>query len=58
MTKKPLYCECGGLIKLKSKEKQQKQMFKSLYIKGIMQYVPYTTKSISIYTCSKCGKRY
>ena len=52
MAKRKLYCECGGLIKLKSKTIQRKQ---SMYFR-LDKYFIDDSKNVSIYKCSKCGK--
>lgn len=64
--KRPLYCECGGLIKLKSKETSinipHSKAFEAFdkvnnYVEMQMMLMS-KSKTVSIYKCSKCGKRY
>ena len=54
--KRPLYCECGGLIKLKSRKKKFHPRGKYDYKSYL--YFMQKSKIISKYTCSKCGKEY
>jgi hypothetical protein len=53
---RPLYCECGGLIKTKPKEVSKST--KSLYGYTMQKYFYESKKVISKYKCSKCGKEY
>ena len=46
-----LYCECGGLIKAKSKQVV-------IGYSGFGKYSYSNKKSENIYICSKCGKKH